>query len=273
MGSPHNLDAVRAAMDVAQAVVVIFTAEDQAGVLPDLAEDDAEVMLRGQPRQNVLLEAGLAMGVDRARTILVELGPIRHATDVEGLNVVRLTNSATTRAALRSRLANAGCAVADAGGGWMTAEAGGDFEDCLVRWEAQLPIAVQEAERPMDEHSRKLHAAIQKVIGELDYNLKLLVKAAGDERYWNPERRTLVSGEWHREYELLAGERRLQSVYRIVESAHHEIDRINHLVDEKHRMLPDEDLPIPVQAEDHLGKSVEEVEQAISALQALLSDL
>jgi len=28
-----------------------------------------------------------------------------------------------------------------------------------------------------------------------------------DQRYWDPQRRMLVSGEWHREYELLAGDR------------------------------------------------------------------
>jgi predicted nucleotide-binding protein with TIR-like domain len=36
-GSPHNLSAVTAAMAVAQAVVVIFTAEDEARLLPHLA--------------------------------------------------------------------------------------------------------------------------------------------------------------------------------------------------------------------------------------------
>ena len=62
--SPHNLDAVRAAMDIAQAVVVVLTAEDRAGLLPVLADgDEAETELRGQPRQNVVLEAGLALGV------------------------------------------------------------------------------------------------------------------------------------------------------------------------------------------------------------------
>jgi hypothetical protein len=33
------------------------------------------------------------MGIDQAKTILVELGPIRRATDVQGLNAVRLTNA------------------------------------------------------------------------------------------------------------------------------------------------------------------------------------
>jgi CAP12/Pycsar effector protein, TIR domain len=71
--SPHNLAAVRAAMDLAQAVIVILTAEDQAGLLPELAEEgSAEVLLEGQPRQNVMLEAGMAMGIDPTHTILVQ---------------------------------------------------------------------------------------------------------------------------------------------------------------------------------------------------------
>ena len=113
LGSPHSFDAVRAAMDVGQAVVVLLTAEDRAGLLPELAEgeNDDDVELRGQPRQNVILEAGLAMGVDRSRTILVELGPIRRASDFEGLNAVRLSNAAERRNALRTRLRSAGCAI------------------------------------------------------------------------------------------------------------------------------------------------------------------
>ena len=98
-------------MDVGQAVVVLLTAEDRAGLLPALGDGDDDVLLRGQPRQNVTLEAGMAMGIDRARTVLVELGEIRRASDFDGLNAVRLTNDAQTRNALRSRLQTAGCAV------------------------------------------------------------------------------------------------------------------------------------------------------------------
>jgi predicted nucleotide-binding protein len=105
MGSPHNLDAVRSAMDIAQAVVVILTAEDRAGILPELADDGEDLSLRGQPRQNVTLEAGLAMGLNPQRTILVEIGTIRRASDFDGLNTVRLNNGAAARGALRDRLA------------------------------------------------------------------------------------------------------------------------------------------------------------------------
>lgn len=136
-GAPHNLDAVRAAMDIAQAVVVILTAEDQAGLLPDLSSEEDEMLLRGQPRQNVVLEAGLAFGVDSKRTILVELGRIRGASDFQGLNVVRLSNDSESRGDLRSRLRTAGCDLDDTGVSWMTAEAGGDFEGCVIPWEAR----------------------------------------------------------------------------------------------------------------------------------------
>lgn len=136
-GSPHNLDTVRAAMTVAQAVVVVLTAEDHAGLLPELASehDQDDVQLRGQPRQNVILEAGLAMGVDPERTILVELGPVRRASDFDGLNVVRITNDSLTRHALRQRLKTAGCSVAESGGDWLGSGSGGDFDSAVVSWQ------------------------------------------------------------------------------------------------------------------------------------------
>ncbi len=87
-GAPHNLEAVRAAMDAAQAVAVVLTAEDHAGLLPPLAgaNDAPDLLLQDQPRQNVILEAGLAMGLSPDRTILVELGRIRRASDFDGLH-------------------------------------------------------------------------------------------------------------------------------------------------------------------------------------------
>jgi predicted nucleotide-binding protein len=150
MGSPHNLEAVRAAMSIAQAVVVILTAEDQAGVLPSLAEEGEDLTWKGQPRQNVILEAGLAMGLNPERTILVEIGPIRRATDFEGLNTVRLTNASPARAALRSRLRTAGCDLAAEGTDWMTAESGGDFESCVLAVSDE--VAVQQESMLPNHH-------------------------------------------------------------------------------------------------------------------------
>lgn len=129
IGSPHNLAAVRAAMRSARAVIVLFTAEDEARLLPALArsEEPAEEReLRGQPRPNVLLEAGLALAIDPAHTILVEVGAIRRASDLDGLNTVRLSNAAPSRQALRNRLITAGCDVAETSD-WLEARTGGDF--------------------------------------------------------------------------------------------------------------------------------------------------
>jgi hypothetical protein len=277
MGSPHNLDAVRAAMDVAQAVVVISTAEDQAGLLPDLASDDDEVLLRGQPRQNVLLEAGFAMGIDRAKTILVELGPIRTASDFEGLNAVRLTNSAATRGALRSRLKSAGCDVDDSGVDWTAAPAGGDFEACLVPWQPQLPLSAAADQQSHGEESSGIYGAIQRVIGELKYNRNLLERAAGTGYYWDPRRRTLVAGEWAQEYRLLADEPRLQEAYRLTESAYQGLDEINHTVEERARAESGGELGPPiglikVLQGDGLPNVLAAVDQAITSLDSVLRE-
>jgi predicted nucleotide-binding protein len=63
-GSPHNLDAVTAAMALAQAVVVLFTPDDEARLMPQFSDGDpGEGELRGQPRPNVLIEAGMAIAL------------------------------------------------------------------------------------------------------------------------------------------------------------------------------------------------------------------
>jgi predicted nucleotide-binding protein len=149
MGTPHNFDAVRAAMDVAQAVVVVLTAEDQAGILPAFSgRDKDDERLQGQPRQNVILEAGMAMGIDRSRTILVEVGPIRRASDFEGMNVVRIDNAPATRASLRSRLINAGCSVDQSATDYLNPGAGGDFESTVAPW---TPIAAPQPDSEWKE--------------------------------------------------------------------------------------------------------------------------
>jgi predicted nucleotide-binding protein len=134
-GSPHNLHAVQAAMAAAQAVVVVMTAEESAQLLERFAlpgDPDGETVAAGQPRPNVFFEAGLAMGIAQSRTILVELGRIRRASDLDGLNVVRLTNAVRNREALRERLRNAGCAIDERRRRWRAPASGGDFNACVT---------------------------------------------------------------------------------------------------------------------------------------------
>jgi hypothetical protein len=130
-GAPHNLEAARAAIEAAQAVVVVFTAEDEARLLPSLvstSDSPEEADYRGQPRPNVLLEAGMAFALAPTRTIIVELGPVARASDLEGLNAVRITNGRVERWALRDRLVKAGCAIAEHHGQFLETGLAGDFD-------------------------------------------------------------------------------------------------------------------------------------------------
>lgn len=130
--SPHNLDAVAAAMGLAQAVIVVFTAEDEARLIERfLPEGEAPEELRGQPRANVFLEAGMALALDRERTILTRLGSFRGASDIDGLNAVVLNNGVGPRSALRRRLQTAGCAVNDRQD-YLEPGVAGDFEAAVA---------------------------------------------------------------------------------------------------------------------------------------------
>ena len=64
----------------AHAVVVLLTPDDEAILRPQFRSDSdppQEVEPSGKARPNVLFEAGMAMGRNHERTILVELVPVR----------------------------------------------------------------------------------------------------------------------------------------------------------------------------------------------------
>lgn len=113
-GAPSTLDVVRAGMDAADAVVVLLTPDDVGQVRPDLqiAEDGRhEIELTGQPRLNVVFEAGMALGINPDHVVLVQVGSVRPMSDTSGLNVIRLQDTEPSRLDLRKRLATAGLDV------------------------------------------------------------------------------------------------------------------------------------------------------------------
>ena len=122
-GSPYIGQVLDTAFDSAQAIVVLLTPDDIAYLRSEYASgnSDPETEPAAQARPNVLFEAGMAMGRDARRTVLVELGQLRPFSDVTGRHAVRIDGSAAKRKDLAQRLESAGCPVNLAGSDWLTA--------------------------------------------------------------------------------------------------------------------------------------------------------
>ena len=120
--SPHTLEVVTKAFEMAMAVVILMTGDDLAKLHPELVstdDPDYESELTPQPRANVLLEAGMALALHRNRTVSVTIGNVRRISNIDGVNLVRLDNTPETRNALAGRLRNAGCSVNTDGNDWL----------------------------------------------------------------------------------------------------------------------------------------------------------
>jgi predicted nucleotide-binding protein len=125
--NPHIQQILDEAMAQVQAVVVIFSPDDDAMLTPSLRgrrEPRSETILQGQPRSNVLFEAGLAMGRHADKTMIVQVGTLRGFSDIFGRHVTRLTNAQDKRNDVINRLEKIGCKVDRRGVHWMTT---GDF--------------------------------------------------------------------------------------------------------------------------------------------------
>jgi predicted nucleotide-binding protein len=128
---PYIGDILTAAFNIAQAVVVLMTADDLAHLkqaFQQPGDPDHETQPTGQARPNVLFEAGMAVGRNEDRTVLVELGNLRPFSDIGGRHVVRLNNSTERRQELALRLQAAGCPVRLTGVDWHTT---GDFNAAI----------------------------------------------------------------------------------------------------------------------------------------------
>ena len=126
-GAPYIGEVLDAAFAQAQAVVVLSTPDDVAWLRDDLVPEgdpDSEGVPKGQPRPNVFLEAGMAIGRFPTRTIFTEVGMMRPASDLAGRHAVRLDSGPECRRDLAQRLERAGCLAKTDGTDWLSA---GDF--------------------------------------------------------------------------------------------------------------------------------------------------
>jgi predicted nucleotide-binding protein len=125
--NPYVGQILDAAMEKVQAVVVLFSPDELAQLKENFCSRDerkTEGRLQGQPRPNVLFEAGLALGAHPDKTLLVQVGKVRSFSDIAGKHLVKLTNEIPRRNDLANRLAKLRCDVDRQGNDWMTA---GDF--------------------------------------------------------------------------------------------------------------------------------------------------
>lgn len=142
-GSPYVGTILNAAFEMARAVVVLFTPDDEARLRPEwhsTNDEPHETTLTGQARPNVLFEAGMAMGRDEKSTILVELGELRPFSDIGGRHVVRLDDSTQRRQDLAQRLRVAGCRVNLDGTDWHNA---GDFKAAIAASNLREPASAE----------------------------------------------------------------------------------------------------------------------------------
>jgi predicted nucleotide-binding protein len=125
--NPYIGDVLDSAMEKVSAVVVLFSPDDEARLKADLCskeERTTEGKLLGQPRPNVIFEAGLALGRHPEKTLLVQIGKVRGFTDIAGKHVARLSNDIPKRNDVAMRLKKIGCEVDTSGSDWTSA---GDF--------------------------------------------------------------------------------------------------------------------------------------------------
>ena len=109
---PHTYDIVKAGIENAAAVIVIFSPDDLAHIKDEFSQPgDPDRVPTGQARPNVLLEAGMAFALARERTIFVQSAPTREISDIAGFNWIKLNGAFDSRLDLWNRLDKAGADV------------------------------------------------------------------------------------------------------------------------------------------------------------------
>lgn len=122
--APETFEVVKTGLAKAGAIIVIFSPDDEARLNPVLTPNEPAERPTGQPRQNVLLEAGMAFAMAPERTIFVKSAHTRAISDIQGFHWVYMNGAWDSREDLKNRLENAGLAPAPARDNLMDTLAG-----------------------------------------------------------------------------------------------------------------------------------------------------
>lgn len=104
---PTTYEIVKAGIDSAGAIIVIFSPDDEARLKAEFAGGVIQ-RAEGQPRQNVTLEAGMAYATAPEKTIFVQSEKTRPISDIAGFNWVKMDGTWESREDLVNRLNTAG---------------------------------------------------------------------------------------------------------------------------------------------------------------------
>jgi predicted nucleotide-binding protein len=110
--SPVISEIISVALTRVQAVIVLFTGDDEVKLKDQFCKSDdseEERKLTSQSRPNVIFEAGLSFGLNPNRTIFVQIGEHKNFSDLSGVHFVKFDNSDDSRKTLSNRLKIAGC--------------------------------------------------------------------------------------------------------------------------------------------------------------------
>jgi predicted nucleotide-binding protein len=121
-GNPFIGDVLDKAFETVQGLIVLFTPDDEAKLKDQFLKkngDAAEKKLAGQPRPNVIFEAGMALARHPEKTIMVQVGPMKSFSDISGRHLVHLNDSFASRQDFANRIANI-CKVDTTGTRWTT---------------------------------------------------------------------------------------------------------------------------------------------------------
>lgn len=136
--NPYVGDVVTVGMRSADAAVVIITPDDLVKLRTDLLHDedgDQEREIQGQPRPNVIYEAGFADALGRNRTLIVEIGSSKSFSDVSGRHTLHYDGTPAKRNALAERLRVAGLKPDTSGDHWLSV---GDVGGAIAKANAAI---------------------------------------------------------------------------------------------------------------------------------------
>ncbi len=124
--NPNVTDIVKNALKSVQGVIVMFSPDEESRLKTHLRNSKDSRALEGQARPNVIFEAGIALGAHYEKTLLIEVGDVRKISDIAGMHILHLSNSAASRKELAQRLKDKLKFKVDiSGNSWLTV---GDFK-------------------------------------------------------------------------------------------------------------------------------------------------